>query len=87
MMNSGGYVVPRFFFHIDDHVHEIDEDGQELADAGEARVQAIIFAGSLLRDDPGLVWDGRRLEIRVTDEAGKPVTAVHVTAIDADPEI
>jgi len=77
--------MPRFFFHIEDHIHEIDEDGQELASAAEARVQAIIFAGSLLRDEPGLVWDGRQFEVRVTDEAGKPVTAVHVSAVDAEP--
>ncbi len=76
--------MPLFFFHIDDHIHEIDEDGQELADAAEARVQAIIFAGAQLRDDPGLVWDGQQLEIRVTDEAGKPVTAVHVSATDLE---
>lgn len=78
--------MPRFFFHVDDHVHEIDDEGQELAGAAEARVQAIIYAGSLLRDDPYLVWDGCRLEIRVTDEAGRPVTAVHVSASDAEPE-
>jgi hypothetical protein len=78
--------MPRFFFHIEDHVHEIDEEGQELSSAAEARVQAIIFAGSLLRDEPNLVWDGQQFEVRVTDEAGKPVTAVHVCAIDAEPE-
>ncbi len=79
--------MPRFFFHIEDHVHEIDEEGQELSGAAEARVQAIIFAGALLRDEPNLVWDGQRFEVRVTDEAGKPVTAVHVSAIDAEPEV
>ncbi len=77
--------MPRFFFHIDDHVHEIDEDGQELVSAAEARVQAIIFAGALLRDDPNLIWDGEGFEVRVTDEAGKPVTTVHVSATDAEP--
>jgi hypothetical protein len=78
--------VPRFFFHIDDHIHEIDEEGQDLSSAAEARVQAIIFAGSLLRDEPNLVWDGHQFEVRVTDEAGKPVTAVRVSAVDAVPD-
>jgi len=78
--------LPRFFFHIDDHIHEIDDEGQEFADAAAARVQAIIYAGELLRDDPGLVWDGQRLEVRVTDEAGMPVIAVQITAVDAEPE-
>jgi len=78
--------MPRFFFHIDDHIHEIDEEGQELPSAAEARVQAIVYAGSLLRDEPDLVWDGQKLEIRVTDEAGRPVTAVQVSAVDAAPE-
>ena len=41
---------------------------------------------SLLRDEPNLVWDGQQFEVRVTDEAGKLVTAVHVSAIDAEPE-
>ncbi len=75
--------MPRFFFHIDDHVSEIDEDGQELPSAAEARVQAIMHVGALLRDEPALVWDGRQLEVRVTDSEGRPVTAVHVSAIDA----
>ena len=78
--------MPRFFFHIDDHIHEIDDEGQELSGAAEARVQAIIYAGSLLRDEPGLVWDGRQFEVRVTDEAGRPVTTIHVGATDAEPE-
>ena len=42
-----------------------------------------MYVGALLRDEPALVWDGRQLEVRVTDSEGRPVTAVHVSAIDA----
>ena len=78
--------MARFFFNIDDHTHEIDDDGQELAGPAEARIQAIVYAGSLLRDEPDLVWDGRQFEVRVTDETGKVVTVVHVSATDVEPE-
>jgi hypothetical protein len=70
--------MPRYFFSIEDHVHQPDTEGVELAGHEEARVQAIVFAGSVLRDEPGLVWDGHELVIHVTSEAGDTVVDVVV---------
>ncbi|WP_446741152.1 DUF6894 family protein [Sphingomonas sp. H160509] len=45
--------MPRYFFDIDNHKHVNDDDGTNLADDEEARVQAVIFAGDYLSDHPG----------------------------------
>ncbi len=51
--------MPRYFFDIDNHKYVNDDDGTDLADDEEARVQAVIFAGDYLsvtvRNDQGSV--------------------------------
>jgi hypothetical protein len=74
--------MPRYFFNIEDHVRDEDKEGTELADAGQARLQAIAFAAGLLRDNPDLVWDGREFSISVTNERGAPVVDIIVRAED-----
>lgn len=75
--------MPRYFFDVADHGIEVDDVGQELPDPARARVEAIIFAGALLRDDPDMVWDGHELRVTVKDEAGAEVVSVFVHAVDA----
>jgi hypothetical protein len=49
--------VPRYFFHVHDSVDLLDNDGTELAGPDEARVQAVVTAGELLRDVGGRFWN------------------------------
>jgi hypothetical protein len=72
--------MPRFHFNLADHRREPDLEGTECESVQAARIQAVIFAGAYLRDHPGLVWDGRRFSVEVTDEAGSPVFDVTIEA-------
>lgn len=74
--------MPRYFFNIEDHVRDEDNQGTELADAAQARLHAIGFAAAILKDDPDLVWDGREFIVQVYDGRGDPVVDVIVRAED-----
>jgi hypothetical protein len=74
--------MPRYFFDMDNHKHDVDEEGTELPSADDARIQAVVFAGDYLRDQPGLVWDGSQFAVAVRDEAGTVLLNVVVTATD-----
>ena len=71
--------MPRYFFDIDNHKHVNDDDGTNLADDEEARVQAVIFAGDYLSDHPGIARDGARFSVAVRNEAGSVLLTVMVT--------
>jgi hypothetical protein len=49
--------VPRYFFHVHDSVDLLDNEGTELTGPDEARVQAVVTAGELLRDVGGRFWN------------------------------
>ena len=74
--------MPRYFFDIDNHERYVDEEGTELAGADEARIQAVIFAGDYLRENPHLVWDGGHLRVAVRDQTGAILLSVAVTTVD-----
>lgn len=79
--------MPRYFFDIDNHERYVDEEGTELADADAARIQAVIFAGDYLRDNPHLVSNGGHLRVAVRDEMGTILLSVAVTTDDpAEPD-
>ncbi|MGU3389978.1 DUF6894 family protein [Sphingomonas sp. M1A8_2b] len=71
--------MPRYFFDIDDHKHVSDDDGTDLADDEEARVQAVIFAGDYLSDHPAIVRDGARFRVAVRDGQGHVLLTTVVT--------
>jgi predicted phosphodiesterase len=72
--------MPRYYFNSDNHQHDEDREGTDLANADEARAQAVIFAGDYLRDHPELVWDGSRFKVTVVDEARTVLLTVVVSA-------
>jgi hypothetical protein len=72
--------MPRYFFNIEDHVRDVDDQGTELADAAEARLHAISFAAAILKDDPDLIWDGREFIVQVLDDRESPVVDIIVRA-------
>ena len=74
--------MPRYFFDIDNDARYIDEEGTELAGADDARIQAVIFAGDYLRENPGLVRDGGHLHVAVRDALGTILLTVAVTTSD-----
>mgnify|MGYP006952620599 CR=1 FL=1 len=57
----------QYFFNLAGAVHDPDNEGYELANISEARIQAARFAGEYLRDRPEIVWMGEEFRIEVTD--------------------
>ena len=74
--------MPLFHFNIADHVREPDLEGTELSDKDEARLQAIIFAGEYLRDNPWLIADGHDFRVEVTDHAGVPIVTIRIDLVE-----
>ena len=72
--------MPRYFFNIEDHVREPDEEGIDLAGPGEARIEAVVFAGAYLRDNPALLEGGQPFVVDVRDDAGGSIVRVVVVA-------
>jgi hypothetical protein len=72
--------VPRYFFHVIDGKDLPDTEGTELADIEEARAEAVVLSGELLRDLGGRFWNSSEWQIRVEDEAGDKVCALTFSA-------
>jgi len=66
--------VPRFFFHLRDHVHSIiDPDGDELPDLSAAKQKALSAARELLSAEIKTGLIDLRFRVDVEVEAGQVV--------------
>jgi hypothetical protein len=72
-----------FFFNLAGAVYDPDVVGVELPTLVEARSQAAIHAGELLRDRPGLAWEGEELRVEVTDENQLVLFTVIIFGVEA----
>ena len=75
--------MPLFFFNIAGAVYDPDVEGIELPSLDEARLMAAKHAGELLRDRPGVVWQGEELRIEVTDAAQMVLFTLITFGVDA----
>ena len=75
--------MPRFFFHHTDGVFDPDNEGTEFADLTTARMEAVRYAGEIVRDYPDEVWAGDTFRIEVSDEAGMLLCTVVILGLDA----
>jgi hypothetical protein len=78
--------MSRFFFHVHDSISFLDEEGTELPDLKAAREQAIITAGSILRENPDHLWAGNPWRMEVADEGGHLLFTLHFALQKAAPE-
>ena len=62
--------MPRFYFDVHDGTVTIDDEGTELPDIDEARIQATKLAGILLSDNAEQFWNGEEWKVSVRDENG-----------------
>jgi hypothetical protein len=62
--------MPRYFFNTQTGTRFTDEDGFELDGPVEARRQAIITCGEMMRDAPEGFWGSRPWHVTVTDPDG-----------------
>ena len=77
--------LPRFFFNIQDGQDFLDQDGTELSGPAEAREQAVIVAGTMLRDNAKQFWNHGGWRLVVFDENGDIVCGLRFTAEDQVP--
>jgi len=75
--------MARFFFNQYDGEFKPDDKGLEFPTLDQARVEAVRYAGEVLRDHPTLVWKGEDFRIEVTDSKQLVLFTVLVVAIDA----
>ena len=60
----------RYYFSTKDSTAHRDTLGVELKDKAAARVEAIRYAGVVMADEPGVLWDGQEFHVQVSDERG-----------------
>jgi hypothetical protein len=72
--------MARYFFHLRDGSEFIDREGTVLSGINEARAQAVVHSGEVLRESGATFWDGQEWRLWVTDEAGATVCALRFTA-------
>jgi hypothetical protein len=74
--------VARYFFNQINGVFKPDDDGLEFGTLEAARIEAVRYAGEVLRDHPTLVWQGEDFRVEVTDKKKMLVFTVIVVGID-----
>jgi hypothetical protein len=60
--------VPRFYFHVEDHVRFPDLEGTVLDGVDSARIEAVRVAGAMLTDHAVQFWQSGEWRVIVTDE-------------------
>ena len=77
--------MPRFFIHTNNPAEQNlqDNEGMEFADVHEAKCQAVVYAGELLRDAAEKFWDDADFELSVTDENGLILFSMRVIGVEA----
>ena len=69
----------RYFFSCEGAQNFRDEEGTELADLNEARLQAVQNASEILRDKPEAFATSSRWRAYVTDAAGSTVFVLNLS--------
>ena len=57
--------MPRYFFHVIDGKEMLDTVGTVLAGEAEARAEAIVVSGEMLKDLGGAFWNNGEWQVRV----------------------
>jgi hypothetical protein len=76
-------VVPRYFFHTANGQYVADEQGTELANQGEARVEAVKLVAELLLNVPEQFWETGMLSLCVSNADRLTLFTIDVAATDA----
>ena len=73
----------RYFFNQLNGELKIDDDGMDFPSIRDARIEAVRYAGEVIKDHPTLVWSGEDFRIEVTDENALLLFTVVVVGVDA----
>ena len=73
----------RYFFDIADQKRDPDNLWVDLPNVESARLEAVRFAGELLRCDPEKLWNSGEWRVEMTDTEGMLLCTVITLAIQA----
>ncbi len=74
-----------YFFNLAGVVHDPDEEGVKLHSLAKAKALAALSAAEIIRDRPGIVWEGEELRVEVTNSKQEVLFTVIVVGVDATP--
>jgi hypothetical protein len=72
--------MPKFYFHVDGVQ---DPEGIELSGLAEAKCEAVRYAGRLICDSAGDFWNAADWNMKVSDENGLDLFALHFAGVEA----
>lgn len=72
--------MPRYFFHVHNVAPNTDTQGEELPDNEAAWREATTYAGASFKDIDGKFRPGQEWSLEVTDEAGKSIYKIYISA-------
>jgi hypothetical protein len=75
--------MPRYYFDLAAHKKDTDKWGSELDDDAAARVRAVNFAATYLRDRPELILDSKELRVVVRTEDDRTLFTVVALSVDS----
>jgi hypothetical protein len=75
--------MPRYHFHSADGDRDYDRVGSDLPDEAAARLEAVRYAGEVLRWNAAELWERGQWRVEVTDDAGALLFTVITLAVDA----
>ena len=72
--------MPRFHFNVYDGVASPDDAGSDLTSVAEARVEAVMLFGSILREKAHEFWADQGMQLQVTDDSGLVLFTLSMSA-------
>lgn len=76
--------MARYFFNVVEDDHKVDSIGTDYASPEIARMEAVRFAGEMLKSEPERVWKGAELRIEATDAWGTILFTLLIAGVDAE---
>ena len=76
--------MARYFFNIVEDDHKVDTIGADFPNPEIARMEAVRFAGQMLKSEPERVWKGAELRIEATDTWGTVLFTLIIAGVDAE---
>ena len=75
--------MPKYFFNLVDGRPSLDREGSQIESLEQARLEAVVYAASMLRDRPEEVWAGGNWRVEVSDHHKRLLFTIVVMALEA----
>lgn len=64
-------------------VDDPDDDGLDLIDIAQARIESVRFAADVLHDHPECIWSGEELRVEIKNGEDAVVCTIVIVGVDA----